>query len=720
VDYVSIETALLMTNKYLNNDILNPFFIIADDVDDYSILKDQFSSLMNMRISDYCQEADSFPNMDIVCEKISSVNHNTLLLGLGESVSLSGTYNVLGKIKDLTLNTKVIIICRGIRKEMFSLCEIDKKFNSRRRCFLKPALMYKIIRLPSNITTVNSINDFKTLLSNLENGINDVIFVKTALSIKDVKELHSAYEILREINPNLTFQRGCLSDKLWDEYLLDKNLEGYKLCHWRTFLKLQSFPPENKYHKYVIDTSENNDVYSKRIFNALLDFSINDKEFNEIYKARKFLLKDIKNSDISDYVTETKVKGNERIFFLTDNTSLERQAIIESFALIGSIQNEVIQNIYPALYEYLYDFEFEGKEGELLTAYFSKYKYQKLANKISPEFYKQVSDFSIDGNRPYNGLKTRGEVLDRLNKANTALYWVDALGVEYLGYIQNRAKTLGLNINVYVVRANLPTITSCNRDFYDTWIGIKGQTKELDKLKHEGEKDFNYQTIKLPVHLAEELCIIDDILEWATTKLTGKIVEKVIIVSDHGASRLAVINEHENNYKMASDGKHSGRCCPCSEVDEKPDSATEENDFWVLANYDRFRGGRKANVEVHGGATLEEVVIPLIELSLFDNKIEVINTTPDTSASYKKNAEIVLFSKNSLKKVSVKVKGKSYDAETIENNKFKISFPDLKSAEKYRADVYEGDNLIGQVEFQIHRESGKVNDADWFKEGGIS
>jgi hypothetical protein len=321
---------------------------------------------------------------------------------------------------------------------------------------------------------------------------------------------------------------------------------------------------------------------------------------------------------------------------------------------------------------------------------------------------------AVDGSRPYNSLKTRGEVLDSLDKANTALYWIDALGAEYLGFIQSRAKSLGLKITVHVVRANLPTITSLNSDFYEAWSGDKVQTKELDKIKHEGELDFNYQTIKTPVHLAEELRVIDRALEWAKTKLTGKNADKVIIVSDHGASRLVVINEQECKWEMASKGKHAGRCCPCTEADVKSEYATQENGYWVLANYDRFKGGRRASVEVHGGATLEEVVIPIIEITLYDNKLEVSNTTPLTTASFKKNAEIVLFSKNALKSVSVRVNGKQYSSDSVGNNKHKIVFPDIKRAGKYTADVFEGDNLIGQVEFEIQSESGNTKDSEWF------
>lgn len=116
------------------------------------------------------------------------------------------------------------------------------------------------------------------------------------------------------------------------------------------------------------------------------------------------------------------------------------------------------------------------------------------------------------------------------------------------------------------------------------------------------------------------------------------------------ASRLAVIHETENLWEMASNGKHSGRCCPKSEIDERPDSATDAEDFWALANYDRFKGSRKANVEVHGGATLEEIAVPIIEISYLNAAIEVkimpVDSTalfvgiPEITVSFRKKAQL--------------------------------------------------------------------------------
>lgn len=116
--------------------------------------------------------------------------------------------------------------------------------------------------------------------------------------------------------------------------------------------------------------------------------------------------------------------------------------------------------------------------------------------------------------------------------------------------------------------------------------------------------------------LDEEFAIIDKVLDEIKNSLAKRQAEKIILTSDHGASRLAVMYGREIKYRMNSSGEHSGRCCPINFIDEKPACASEENGYWILANYDRFAGGRLSSIEVHGGATLEEVLVPVIEFSL--------------------------------------------------------------------------------------------------------
>lgn len=711
VKTVSVESALANVYKYLAGDVSTPFIVVVDDSVEYSNIVNSLYTLPKMHASSFCANYDAFPDIDALCNSISTATQNTLVLGVGESLSLGNSISALGRIKDLNTTAKVVILCRGVRASVENLCDNDNKFNHRRVYFLNYGLSYEIINF-SHSLNVPAIEGFKELLSRLENGASGELFVRTSLPLHAIKTVSSAYKAIIHKYPDYVVPQTSLSkNSHWEELLVDDYLEGFGLFHWRSFINYKKNPPENTYLKYVVETAKNEDEYQRRLFSALLDFNVNDTQFLVLYNARKTLLKDVKDSDVAEYVAETKIKGDNRFYYLTDNTRIEKRAIIESMDGFTNIP-DAIKDVYPALHEYLYNYSFTGHNGELLTSYFAEYKRLKLINRIPDEFIERVEMLARDGNRPYNRLKTRGEILDNLDKSNeTLLYWIDALGVEYLGYIQSKAKTLGLKIKIHVARCDLPSITSFNRDFYEAWpANKKEQTKKLDTVKHEGEDTFNYQRTKTPIHLADELEIIDTVLDWTKAKLAGRNTDKVILISDHGASRLAVINEKECQWEMASKGKHSGRCCPCSEVDVKSEYATKENGYWVLANYDRFKGGRKASVEVHGGATLEEVAIPIVEVMLLDNKIEVTNTTPNTTASFKKKAEIVLFSKNTLKDVSVRVLDQKYSAETIGNNKHKVVFQNITKSGKYTADVFEGDNLIGQVEFNIERESGKIND----------
>ena len=201
------------------------------------------------------------------------------------------------------------------------------------------------------------------------------------------------------------------------------------------------------------------------------------------------------------------------------------------------------------------------------------------------------------------------------------------MGVEYLGYIQEKLYELGLVGNIKYGLCNLPSITSKNKEFVSEFnlsnTPIR-DIKAIDEIKHNGVMSYNYETEKLPIHIYSELSEIQMLLKHVESDLLSGQYKRVYLISDHGASRLAVINEHENKWEVSEKGQHSGRCCPKSDISEKPEQATEENDFWCLANYDRFRGGRKANVEVHGGATLEEVIVPIIEMNVSNSKIRAI------------------------------------------------------------------------------------------------
>lgn len=194
-------------------------------------------------------------------------------------------------------------------------------------------------------------------------------------------------------------------------------------------------------------------------------------------------------------------------------------------------------------------------------------------------------------------------------------------------------------------------------------------------------------------------------LEKIKERLTDGTVKKAILVADHGASRLAVIHETECIWEMPSKGEHSGRCCLKTDIDAQPEYATDAGEFWALANYDRFKGSRKANVEVHGGATLEEVTVPIVELTCLTDTVEVhilpVNATsidgvPEITVSYRKKAAIKIFATAKLQNISIGIDGKYYDAVPTEEGFYIVEMPDLKHAKTYSVDVYSCGNIIAK------------------------
>lgn len=73
--------------------------------------------------------------------------------------------------------------------------------------------------------------------------------------------------------------------------------------------------------------------------------------------------------------------------------------------------------------------------------------------------------------------------------------------------------------------------------------------------------------------------------------------------------------------------------------------------FGLLLIMTASKVAENANVEVHGGATLEEVVVPIIEITKFAEDIEVSIIEKVITVSFRKKAAIRLFSKTKLQNV---------------------------------------------------------------------
>ena len=170
---------------------------------------------------------------------------------------------------------------------------------------------------------------------------------------------------------------------------------------------------------------------------------------------------------------------------------------------------------------------------------------------------------------------------------------------------------------------------------------------------------------------------------------------------------------------MPEKGKHSGRCCRTSEYDGVlPQNVThdEDNEWNVMANYSRFKGGRKADVEVHGGATLEEVVVPVIEFRLLDKGLIVELIENVITVHFRdKTIKLVLFCEQSLDNLIVELGEKRYSCTTIPDDplKHEVVLPKLRAG-KYKLAVYDGDTQLNSVEFTVKSSGTGIKEDKFF------
>jgi len=733
--------------KYLTSSVKTPYFLFIGDgqyetaVEELLVLGLDF-----VQMSGFCNSDDKLPDIDGLLTYIQAADVNAngkkfVVTGLGEFLALRGSdeaTRTLSRLKDLNVGgAKVVLLLRGLALLIEGL-QTDPRFDSRRFCVIDKAECDLSFTIADPSIGLSALSGFKAMLAELENGRCGSVVVNTAVcldkAIFTVNQISNAYDGIKFLTRGFTLARSCGNDAQWavllmeldqsngsldevfEKHNLGNNLEsdfcariaGSDYRHWLYFVCLKSKTDtlQNGYLRFVLDKTSSLDDFVGNVLNAIIDIPHTDKLFPSFYKERKVLVEKFPESDIADFVVNSRHVVSESIYKLTDVTRVEREEIIAWLSKNGLIPQ--LDGIYPVLANYLKKYVFKCPElANMLTDYFEEYKQQKLSNHLEPEFLVKVDELALS--REFNRLPTRNEILDRVDKSGTFLYWLDALGVEYLSLIEALAQKRGLSIRVNIARAELPTITAINRDFFDTWQDRKEKNDELDGTKHSDVSGYNFYNNELPIHLAKELDIITAMIEKAATELASRHCKRFLIVSDHGASRLAVLRRKEEKYDTNTTGEHSGRCCKLFQPYDLP-FAAEENGYLVLADYGRFQGSRAANVEVHGGASLEEVVVPVIELSLRDGSVVVKLVDETVTVDFRTGTEIMLFFNSPVQDISVVLNGTSYSASKIDANHYSVKLPDTKRAGDYPADVYAGDNLIGKITVKAQAKIGKVND----------
>lgn len=463
-----------------------------------------------------------------------------------------------------------------------------------------------------------------------------------------------------------------------------------------------------------------------RIYDTLLTLPVADPRFKHWLRQRRRLLQGMDENPalMHDFCQRAAILGRDILWALTDATEEERAAIIHALCSYDYSQEElqrVLGENAPQLALYLQEYVFDAYNTRvmesdaylrtMLTDYFTRYKVQKLTNRLDPDFLDVVEQEAM--RRSFTKLQARSAVVKKLNKEGAAPFFFDALGVEYLAYIQARCEEYGMLFDCQIAHGNLPTITALNKEFYDAFPpdSIRKESG-LDDIKHEGAK-YDYTLTKEPLHIFDELDILDGNLKKFASWLRQGIVQRVIMLSDHGTSRLAVIYESENDkLELPEKGKHSGRCCPCDHDPQIPFAYYEQSSgYAVLANYERFKGSRKADVETHGGATLEEVVVPVITLTAKPKQQTAFFPEEKIQCTAKEGSRIRLYANPPLQQPRMVVRGQSYTG-AFEGDRHNVLFTmaDIRRKGHYDAEIFDGNRRIATLSFDAERPTRIVDD----------
>ena len=734
-----------------------PFFYVVGD-EDYSSVLDELrqADVTVVRMSDFCLKDDKYPSVDELVDyfRTSDVDYRDnkfVVVGLGEYLALRGSAiadKELRRLKNTTLgNARAILLLRGVAAQAVKIIQDDNKMLNQQRAFISPGPLtnISITNFPTDVGLVVK-TGIKALLKTLEDGACGNIDVSTSLMLNNslfplntltgaysvvnriVKEGTLASEIgtesqwlqlLKELNKcgkdiSAVFEKYGIDEQIFDDLCLA--ISGFEFRNWLVFLyfKINAEQIQNTYLKLVVETTGNFEDFKTNLMVKITDYSHKDRNFRSLYYDRKRLIKNFPEEDVAIFIKANEVDPEESIYRLTDNTLLEKKTTIKWIAHHGI--SEAIAYVYPALDEYLKKYIFDSPVfATELTEYFDVYKHQKVSNCISDDFMGLVEKYA--STLAYAQLPTRDNAIKAIaDKSNAFLYWIDALGVEYLSYITALAKKKGLSISTDIVRSDLPTITEINKKFYDQWSAeSKYKEARLDSIKHKEEGGYFFTKDEDPIHIPAELEVIEKAVNTAAMELGMHHYKSFIIASDHGASRLAVIKKQEVPYETDTNSIHSGRCCRIFDGCDVP-FKIEDNGFVILSDYGRFQGSRPANVEVHGGASLEEIVVPVITLTLkkqYGVQIKVMQPD-DITADRHEGVLLTLYISDvdSPGSVILVIENKQYKGSTEDGTHFTFALKEIKRAKlkPYSADVFDGSDLIGSISFKVKGKTATVKD----------
>ena len=470
-------------------------------------------------------------------------------------------------------------------------------------------------------------------LTEAQAGIgNSVSFV---LNIRDVAAQHYGIDAdLDDITLEFLLSKSSDSGKSPEVYLADRfgtESNDMRLALQRLVLlpddlwlahiwSLKRRIPSDSYLAKVISSSDLN--RDNLLWKYVVDTAItvlSDASAKKYAMERAEALRAVGSnyeSLILEFIGQTK-NISDALQFLNCGTNAERIEIVRRAAMEDLSYGLPKQygELFPTLADYFSSaFDYDD---ETTTAYFKEYRRLKVSNSLTDNFVKRAFDIIVPKAYP-----VRDAVIGELKtQSDTALLVVDAMSAEYMPLLLALAKRHGMNIESQaVVTAKLPTETAFNPINWDE-SRMLSEVRGIDNIVHNGAA--KHESCPPERNFAETLRVFEtEVMNRIADGLTR--FNRVVVTADHGTTRLAVIARNESKgetlpwdkarYGQPINWRYS--LAP-SGVTRPPEFESEyfpdkRETYWVVRGYNRLpkQGGKL--YELHGGATLEERLVPVV------------------------------------------------------------------------------------------------------------
>lgn len=401
------------------------------------------------------------------------------------------------------------------------------------------------------------------------------------LQNSSLKELVQRELNLNQLSPIEILTKVCKQSNRYVKWLL----KGYALEHLN----------DDSYFTTILkNVNIDEPLIDKVWFHIFDNFNLNhiDERFeilSSFYQSSK------PKSKIEEKLHNLLSSAQSPESFITGITAIEKDLIIKLFNE-NKLSIVQLEKFYPDLIAYLNDIEFENNIN-WVKEYFKEYKFSKLKHQPTEKlnellrqqngskelFFKWYEDLNFKELYHFNDL------------SNYKKLWVDGLGIEWVGLIKSYIESnYDYRVECFLSKSKLPTKTECNR------------FKDIAKIETLDEYIHKQTSYKHPLNLIQEIEIIKDIIHQ-------NIDEDLLIVSDHGFSAFCSFKSKTNSF---SNDDHEGRCAKIDALIEDVNYFSHDFDcgrYLVALNHNSLN--HKTRREAHGGATPEEVIVPIIKIS---------------------------------------------------------------------------------------------------------